>query len=570
MARFVLIPHNKGFGHRVRCDTIGRGLLAFPDVASVHLLLRRDDSVLPSNWTTLPTTKSRFGRTFRILSANVLIEDGVALLNRRVRVMQRLGGKLVLVLQPTGFAPGSIVVEALRAADLILVPYPPELFELRDPLRDFREKVRAVAPIVAFPNLAKSRDHEVLVYCEVSRPLIGFERVITEACSLLAREVSLPVELAGGLGELRKLEEHLTLLARANVVVTQGITAAFEARSLGIPVVLVPRPDSPEQLVSAQEMAAASWAELVQPDDLTPSTLAAALSNAFRRGSAATIGDPNRSGLPDSIRYLRQVAELPNDEKVQPKVSFIATNFNCAHALERHLESIYSQWGMDEFEYILTDNYSDDESPSILREWAATHPNFRWTRVRCSVGMGRELASRGASAPFLLTVDTDTVYAPILRPFVERATSIYPTHAVQAIYAGVFPHHLWRISGGRGNFNVGEDFEMWMRLWRMGRMKWYPVRMGENLKDPGARDAADYLSARYRRLQKITRLLRREFDLLRLVRYEAWDSKGIWKSNTVDLGFGTIQDTWFGDSPRGGLRKRAAAFVRAVWEILES
>lgn len=232
------------------------------------------------------------------------------------------------------------------------------------------------------------------------------------------------------------------------------------------------------------------------------------------------------------------------------ELSIISTNYNCAHALGSHLESIYTLFDEEDFEYVLVDNYSEDQSIEILHRWAQAHRNFRFLQKRCTMGMGREVAARNSSGSKLLVLDTDTVYFPVLRPFVDRATREWPNHAVQAIYAGVFPRALWDLVGGRRNFNSGEDLDMWMRLWTLGHMKWYPTRMGENLKEPWARDTYDHLSSRYTKLTRIGRLVRREFDLLRLAGYEKLDLADIWKRDSIDLGLGPLETVWFGERRR--------------------
>jgi hypothetical protein len=186
------------------------------------------------------------------------------------------------------------------------------------------------------------------------------------------------------------------------------------------------------------------------------------------------------------------------------------------------------------------------------------------------MGRGREIAARLAMGPNFLVVDTDTIYYPILRPFVERAASAYAGVAVQAIYAGFFPRDLWHAVGGRGNFNVGEDLDMWMRLARLGRMRWYPVRMGDNLKEDWASNADDHLSSRYRRSRRLTRLVRREFDMLRLAKYELTDLRSLWRANAIDLGLAPLETKWFGDRGRAGLFERARSFARGTLQVLRS
>ena len=109
-----------------------------------------------------------------------------------------------------------------------------------------------------------------------------------------------------------------------------------------------------------------------------------------------------------------------------------------------------------------------------------------------------------------------------------------------------------------------------MRLWHIGRMKWCPVSMGENLKEPGTLDANDYLSARYSLSDRVARLLRSEFDRLRLSRYEVFNLQSILATNTVDLGLGPIENHWFGERHMGSLWREIPAFARSFSQILRS
>jgi len=51
------------------------------------------------------------------------------------------------------------------------------------------------------------------------------------------------------------------------------------------------------------------------------------------------------------------------------KFSVCTTNYNCAHALQKHLDSVYSLFDDSDFEYIVVDNKSKDDSLEILNEY---------------------------------------------------------------------------------------------------------------------------------------------------------------------------------------------------------
>ena len=252
----------------------------------------------------------------------------------------------------------------------------------------------------------------------------------------------------------------------------------------------------------------------------------------------------------------------------EPAVSFCTTNYNCAHVLQRHLESIYSNFKESEFEYIVVDSHSKDGSYGLLLDFSKDHSNFTVVSKKCIRGIGRQLAFERSKGKFIVVVDTDTVYDRVAREFVEICKAKRPEHAVQAIFVGVYPREIWEAAGGSRDYNYGEDFELWMRIWKMGKMKWYPVRMGTNFKEPGAKDSYDYLSSRYERFEKLSRFARREYDSLRLRRFEKEDLVEIWKSNTVDLGLGELEDSFFGARRSPPLSKLPIHYARSIWQIL--
>lgn len=571
MARFVFVPHTAGWGHRIRCDILASALMSKDQATRATLVLRPDDSIPPSEWTVVPSVESKLGRTLSILRATVMVEDGLAFADFRVKLLKRLGGKLVIIAQPWGFSPISEIKEAMRLADLILVPFPPGLFQSNPVLDEFADKVRVIPPISSVSIARRAPASDVLVvYCTITRPEPGLESLLERSRGVLEGRLAKSVVFEGRFGTLRSREEHISALARAHVVLTQGMTSAFEAIRLGIPVVTIPRSDVPEQVETSRALVGAALAEAVFDSPPTAEMLADKIQSAVGSGHEDR-PSPWEGGEGQAVELLRSIARLPARTTAHEAwFSITATNYNCAHALEEHLQSIYEQFDETEFEYLIVDNRSTDRSPEILRRWAADHPNFRWVSRRCSMGRGRELAARMARTSVLVVVDTDTRYFPSLRHFVERATSEWPGHAIQAIYAGVFPRFIWKIVGGRANRNIREDFDMWMRVAALGRMRWYPVRMGENLKEAWARDADDYSSARYTRARQLRRLLRSRLELLTMLKYGRVDLASLWRRNSVDLGLGPLEDQWFGEQVSAGFMGWGRGSVRALAHYFRS
>jgi len=254
--------------------------------------------------------------------------------------------------------------------------------------------------------------------------------------------------------------------------------------------------------------------------------------------------------------------------KPNPRYSVCATNYNCAHALTRHLESVFRAFGDRSFEYIVVDNQSRDGSWEILRDWAANRAAIHLLRRKCTMGQGRNLAVAIAGGSRILIVDTDVVYRPDLLTFVEKWEDACPEYAVQMPFLGLFPRGVWESVGGRRSLNTYEDVDMWLRVHALGKMRWYPVPAGENLKEPEAHGGGDYASHRYPRWERIFRLLRRELDLWKTRDSEGVDIEGLIRANTVDLGMGATLPRWVTNRPAVRPGERGRVFGRLLFQVL--
>jgi glycosyltransferase involved in cell wall biosynthesis len=226
------------------------------------------------------------------------------------------------------------------------------------------------------------------------------------------------------------------------------------------------------------------------------------------------------------------------------RISVCTTNYNCDHALDRHLDSVYHALSGLHFEYIVVDNRSADRSWEILRTWEASHPNMTVLSRRCTMGEGRQIAFRRSSGSHVVVLDTDVVYSALLRRFVDAYFAECPRVSVQAIFCGIFPRGDWVRAGGRRSLNTNEDADMWIRLLGMATMRWYPVYLGTNLKEPEALGRADHLSHRYGRWERVLRLIRREWDLLKTREIEELDLQKTILANRIDLGIGPNMGDW--------------------------
>ncbi len=252
----------------------------------------------------------------------------------------------------------------------------------------------------------------------------------------------------------------------------------------------------------------------------------------------------------------------------KPKFSICTTNYNCDHALAKHLDSIYSQLDENEFEYIVVDSKSKDKSMQVLNGYASSHDNMAVLQKKCVRGVGRQIALKKSKGDYILQVDTDTVYFPIWKDFIFKCTKDYPELAVQAIFGGIYPRNIMNEVGGWRNFQWGDDLDLWMRVYKIGKMRWYPVAVGENIKEKGAGSYMDAFSMRYgRKMEKSLRLLRTEFDWLRLYYVQRMDFLKIVEENSLDFGLGE-KEKWFNEGLQINMREWIVGVLRKERMIL--
>ncbi len=251
------------------------------------------------------------------------------------------------------------------------------------------------------------------------------------------------------------------------------------------------------------------------------------------------------------------------------KFSVCTTNYQCEHALERHLESVYQNLKDFDFEYIVVDSKSKDRSLGILKRWESKHSNMKVFSERCTIGEGRNISFEKSSGKFIIVMDTDVVYYKETSRFLEIYLEKYADLAVQAIMLGVFPRNIWREIRGRRSLNVFEDVDMWIRIWELCRMRWYPVLMGENVKNPSTVGRYDFLSKRYSKRERVIRLLRKEYDLLKTRKIRKLDLERIWNDNLVDFGLGELQNEWFKNYPKMSPAENVKRLGRQIKQTLK-
>lgn len=261
---------------------------------------------------------------------------------------------------------------------------------------------------------------------------------------------------------------------------------------------------------------------------------------------------------------------MRSDKGILPTLSVCATSYNSAQFLREHLDSVYDALSDYAFEYILVDNCSRDGTRSILEKESESRANLRFVIRRCSRGAGRQLAALISTGSTFVALDTDTIYTSILTSLVDVFLRQFEPAglALQAIYAGLYPRSVWFEAGGMRNLNFADDLDFWMRIAQLGKMRWTPVIVGENLKPPNEMNSADVFSARYGKTERVLRLLRREFDLWRVRNVIRMDPEAVRRKNTVDLQLGSLYPRWIASGSVWSVRASARRFRSDLVRIL--
>jgi len=229
------------------------------------------------------------------------------------------------------------------------------------------------------------------------------------------------------------------------------------------------------------------------------------------------------------------------EESAGTRLSVATTNYNCAHVLERHLDSIFSLF--PNIEYVVSDNYSSDGSWHIFEKYSRLH-NLIAFQKHCTRGEGRNLALSRTTNDFFLYVDTDTIYLPIFKEVVKwYFNSDYPAKrvALHCVFGGVYPKETIHKVGGWFNVNNHDD-GVQFRLAEKGLLKFYPVRVGVNVKRFVA--SLDHFERRYPLVEMFKRMFRNKFETLLFLPF-ARKLNEIYRTNLVDLGISNNLVPWY-------------------------
>lgn len=112
---------------------------------------------------------------------------------------------------------------------------------------------------------------------------------------------------------------------------------------------------------------------------------------------------------PDKIeQYAEAYREAVGQTSTKTKVSVIVTCYNLADYLEDCLHSVISQ-SFGDWECIIVDDSSEDETPAIAEAWAKADPRFSYIRTAQNIGLSgaRNYGFDKSSGQYVLNLDAD-------------------------------------------------------------------------------------------------------------------------------------------------------------------
>lgn len=217
--------------------------------------------------------------------------------------------------------------------------------------------------------------------------------------------------------------------------------------------------------------------------------------------------------LSEAQPIANHVAE-PREGDRPPAVSVLMPVRNCAAYLGEALQSLAAQTFGD-FEIIVVDNGSSDDTRDILRAWARREPRLRAYRLR-RPGLARSLnfAASKARAPLLARLDGDDIAAPgrlaaqveamrarpalgllgsgaemidsrgrsvgsLDRPTSDSGLRKFLRTGCAFVHSSVMMRReVFLAAGGyRKGLNVAEDYDLWLRMAEHAQIANLPERL---------------------------------------------------------------------------------------------
>ena len=164
---------------------------------------------------------------------------------------------------------------------------------------------------------------------------------------------------------------------------------------------------------------------------------------------------------------------LPGSTRLGPvRYSVCVTHFNDIHSVRASLESLLGI--IDErFEVIVVDNFSDDGSEGVLREYSV-QGKISLIQERCSRGVGRNIAVQNARGEYIISgLDMDDTFRPTLGKLLDFYHKTCEGFLLRTeIATMVAPRALILDLGGWRDLQNNENWDLSKRAAEVGKFRW--------------------------------------------------------------------------------------------------
>lgn len=145
-------------------------------------------------------------------------------------------------------------------------------------------------------------------------------------------------------------------------------------------------------------------------------------------------------------------------------LSITITAKNEAPVIDKVLNNLIKQLNDINYEMILIDNWSSDNTFQILKKYENNH--IKVFRYKGSKGSARNFALKKADGKYVMALDADQVYLNLdkfLRDYFSRYSS-YSVKIGRSSFPIISPKELLMNVGGWRDLQFAEDWDLWFRL----------------------------------------------------------------------------------------------------------
>ena len=305
--RIVINPHIGGYGHRVRCNLIAEEIMKLRSNAKISFLDRKDDPLYNEDWTEFKRVRGGINRTIELIRSTCLVEDSAFIRDFQRKIYSKLG-KIVTITNPNIESEATKIKHFFRYNDLIIIPYPKDIFPFPNDLIEFKKKLLWVNPVLNLPpgGIKPKKIEKPTIYITASR---GREKIMAMVEKV---KKDLPVRFIEP--SFRDEKEYFSSILSATAVITQGTTVMFELCYLGIPQICIPF--NKEQLLVAKKLSEMGIMKYIPLEKLVQEefkkTVTEVINESIPRSDLRDKGRDfiQKSGAIDIAKAIVELAEL--------------------------------------------------------------------------------------------------------------------------------------------------------------------------------------------------------------------------------------------------------------------